>query len=352
MRSQCFVTTCRSMRHKRGPLCFKLNTQALSPVNSMIELSIIAEMDNETFPCLSNTEILDDKQCFFQRNRQFIQKQNHLQLYEILEYEALYASQVYDAVQCGDIGKVEKFIKSGADINRLYDLHGSYHCCDLWIPFSGRTLLHVALMRKYFNVADFLVKAGAHLNLALHCEAWNYYHTYEKENKKLIISNIQYLLESGADINSTIAGWDKTILFGFSGMPIDENITSILLIAGANVNLHSYDGVTPLSKAVQCRIPNIHTLRLFLLAGAHVNVLSGVHNYNALGIYITEHILINRDVAMLLFAAGEKLDTRTYNDKTNFFAPVCLAPSYLFPDTTALKYKCIEIIREIGRAHV
>ena len=157
------------------------------------------------------------------------------------------------AVENGYEKCTEMLIKAGADVNMVDVEH-------------GKTALHFAT-GKDEKCFEMLLEAGADVNIKEH----NGYtvlmtctdHRNYKRAKKVI--------EAGADVNTEA--------------PEPENRTVLFLAAYHN---------------------NCQTIRLLFRNGIKINKLNEKRN-NALEKYLSHHVILDDEVSMLLFAAGESV---------------------------------------------
>lgn len=240
-----------------------------------------------------------------------------------------FATELIKAVCLGETENVDKIINFGLDVNTPYSQ-----------PFQQTTLLNMALKGRHYDTAKILVQRNADLDKALYFEVKS---TYNRYDKQLSYENIKFLLQNGANVNAKVRG--LTVLEHNANKLLDHNIVSMLLNAGAQINVTDTKGLNVLHKAVHFYKCKIEVICLLLQAGAHVNVYT-TDGFNALTLHIlTTGSIINLNVAMLLLAGGELLQTTTIK---NSFLSNFEIPRYLFPDEEnkmTLKYKCRDVIR-------
>ena len=123
------------------------------------------------------------------------------------------------------------------------------------------------------------------------------------------------VLFAGADVNSTDSQGNTALHWAVTNGNVE--CVKLLIQAGADVNIADDEsntvlikagtlaGVDPTKRQSACSI-----IKLLLKAGAHVNKINSCHQ-NALQHCIAESHVINEDIVMLLYAAGETLDGPT-----------------------------------------
>lgn len=243
-----------------------------------------------------------------------------------------YEYDLFKAVFHGKSQKVKKLIKSGAQINfvlRLSDYIGLKY---------GRTPLNTALMRGYHDIVSILIEAKVNLDVPLFYEVRSFYE--RSEQQLLHFNNIQFLLQKGADINVEVGRCRSSVWHANMHVPFHRGLTSMLLKLGADVNKIDTRKCTPLHIASQYVRVNIQIFILFLKAGACMNV----GEENALNYYLNLHYPPIEDIAMLLRAAGDKVDNTSYDG-----FPIRRVPKYLFPDSETkmtLKHKTRDATRD------
>ena len=156
----------------------------------------------------------------------------------------------------GDLIKVKRLIDKGADVN------------DRSKYFSPALI--TAARTGQVEWVDLLLKAGADVNICehdlfhtltvLHCAAMNGHHKC-----------VKLLLKSGPDVNSFVhKGLGHTALHAAAGYKGHNICLRELIEAGATVNAVECSENPPLFTACG----NILSVRLLLLAGAHVNTVN------------------------------------------------------------------------------
>ena len=215
---------------------------------------------------------------------------------------------------------VEELIKAGADVN-AYD-HESY------------TALVFTALTGHLECMKILIDAGANLDditsdnmTALMFASTQGYHRC-----------VDALIEVGADVNIIDCYGHTALAVETSGTGcLEENhyrCMESLVVAGADVNIPDYkeenSGYVALSDAVYDG--DARRVRLYMKAGVRINENED-SELSALEKLIKEKEDVDKEVAPLLFAAGEKLGDTIEN-----------IPGYLKP-TLYLKDMCRQAVR-------
>lgn len=250
------------------------------------------------------------------------------------------AFDLFSLVYFGKGEELQKWIDFGANINIVYDGdRKSYGKMGKYIDLFGKTLLNVALATNRKEIIQILIKAKADLDQALFFEVENF---YKKGIKDFHFHNIKFLLEKGANINIQVKPYYSSVLIANYSHTQDLYLTSMLLNQGADVNLRDIVGRTPLHQAVKYSNRQPDVIRLYLDAGVHVNVFDQ-NGFNTLAFALTSCWNLNKDINMLLLAAGDKIPKNTICYKNPHIVNI---PEYMFPDNKlSLQNKCREVIR-------
>ena len=144
-------------------------------------------------------------------------------------------------------------------------------------------LLRAAHFANVYSI-EMLVRAGVDFELATKaCE-----NEYENENEYICLKKV----ESTENVF----------------LPADDNVLKCieaLITSGADVNVVNNTGGTALVRAAE--IGNIPVIKCLLKANCRINNMAGMWRYNALGSNLVCGCPENKDIPMLLFAAGEKI---------------------------------------------
>lgn len=205
---------------------------------------------------------------------------------------------------------LEWLVKAGADINQN--------------GYGGVLPLHTAVRHGKYTCAKVLLTAGADVNRRDELET-----TPLMMTKNIAMTRL--LLEAGADVNM-VAEFDGTALECAAAAGLDEMV-QLLIEVGADVNLYDKNhGKPPISAAAE----HVKCLKILIKAGANVNDGDGFSTkplHQAVYCRATECVLVLlrsgaklntksncltvslnstrpdcRQLHMLLFAAGEKLE--------------------------------------------
>jgi len=129
---------------------------------------------------------------------------------------------------------------------------------------AGRTPLHWAAESGRTNVVEYLLSIGVDPKLG-DAKGFTPLHSAAAFRHTGVVKS---LLDHGADPKAVAKGGYSVLLSACSGWPKRE-IIELLIEAGADPNVKSDDGVTPLQKLSFREPPE--TLKLLLAAGANVN---------------------------------------------------------------------------------
>ena len=228
---------------------------------------------------------------------------------------------LHEAAAQGDRHKLVAFIKAGADVNiankdrqtALFRAarNGHDECVKILIKAGvdvnitdrdGNTALFKAAEKGYNKCVKLLVEAGTSVN-----RKNNFGHTAlfraTMDGKPERLNCIEILLKAGADVNViTNHGTCVTRSIMSGGI----QVTKLLLKAGADVNLTDNKGVPGLYRAVEKAKP--HRVKMFVNAGADVNIVTPQQNYTAL---MEAAGVGNIDIVRLLVNAGADVNKYT-----------------------------------------
>lgn len=180
---------------------------------------------------------------------------------------------------------VNALLKAGADVH-LGDGHGStaLHEAADWghkgiviallrakadkdaRTGDNETPLYLAANQDHLPVVEVLMAAGADLNVRATGYATALEVAIMNRNNHVVAA----ILDHGADVNAQGPGGEGGVMHSALGYAWDGKVVDILVRAGANVNLQTNEGETPLMRAAgRC---NVEGLLILLQHGAKVNV--------------------------------------------------------------------------------
>ena len=225
------------------------------------------------------------------------------------------------AVRCGHPDIAKFLIKAGADVNAT-DKAGiavitccvtsttGWKCVDLLVEEGadvnvksyGKTALVWAVDNGYEECTEALVKAGADVNMTgekYTCTALQV-PAYRKGDKCFEI-----LLNAGANVNTNHMPSSDVLMTCIGTGNYDR--AERVIAAGADVNFEVQYGLFSTALFLAAVRSSPGTIRLLLRNGIKINKLNEYGN-NALETYLSyRNTVRQKEVCMLLFAAGEKV---------------------------------------------
>ena len=254
-----------------------------------------------------------------------------------------------EALSAGNSVCVEKLLKAGADVNIKNSL-------------SGDTALMSAVqmpsnMQGREMCVKLLIKSGTDVNV----RAKDGSTALIEAGKHASTLCIQLLIDAGADVNArSVLG--KTALLNVAKRGCTEGM-KILIEAGADVNEIDYYRRTPLILVSSIdNFPDLnlrvserdraYCIRLLIKYGACVNKFDTMLG-NALNTYLTSCFSIDKEVVMLLFAAGEIIDRTGKEPLLHRRRPYTSRriPDYLL-ETNFSECSLMNLCRETIRLHL
>ena len=230
--------------------------------------------------------------------RELIKVRANVNNLDLNENSALHKATVSNKVVCVDL-----LIQAGADVN-IRNEHGD-------------TALIRAAEMGYDKCVDLLIRGGADVNIAGH----NIYATALIQATRYDWHRcVDLLIQAGADVNAADF-INNTVLISAVGDSED-------LFAPTFNERDLFSLGTSQIKSVQ-----------LLVVGADVN-RTNIHSQTALFFHRHRGVFQDRDIPMLLIAAGEKLD------ETNVTIEDVLDALYETGQELCLKHMCRETIRE------
>jgi len=147
---------------------------------------------------------------------------------------------LFKAIASGDVPRVEKLIKSGADVNARKKFNSEAIMAARGLPGGGTDT----------EIMPLLVAVD-----------------YCQKDKKICAEMIQLLVDSGADVNAEVNGYPLPVMLTIF---LDDTTYSILIKAGANIAVQDKEtGFTPLMMAAMQG--NVPLIKLLLASKADPN---------------------------------------------------------------------------------
>ena len=235
--------------------------------------------------------------------KMLMEAENRTKSEETPEWTPLIKSAFFGNCKC-----VEILVKAGADVNQAAK--------------NGLTPLIASVANKPKDCEEMIEDAGEIFTPVFH-------------RHDLCVNLI---ITAGADVNSVNEHNQSALIFAVSNGY--TRCVELLIEAGADVNIVTDRGHTALHHCAATS--ETHVVQRLLLAGANVN------KTNELGHNALQHNIVwgepSRDTAMLLFAAGDTVNTRYIQKSNTTFVRV---PGYLLHHGTPdLKHICREAIRK------
>jgi ankyrin repeat protein len=232
----------------------------------------------------------------------------------------------------GDLAKVTQAVTSGADVNKktpdnkspLYiAVDGNHTPIVKHLLSKGARIDEInddggftALMNTCFSgsldIARVLIDAGADVNLKSTDGYTPLFLAVQEKHKPVI----EYLLSKGARVDEKNGPDGVTALMNAC---FDESLDMLMMLvdAGADVNLKSNEGYTPLYNAVQAK--ETYNIEYLLSKGARIDEKCGPHGLTALFKACTDGALY---VAKNLVDAGADVNLKTTQGFTPLFVAV------------------------------
>ena len=244
-----------------------------------------------------------------------------------------YTTLMYAAVS-GNDKCVEKIIDAGADVNIATSSYGYTALCFAAYEFKARP--------EKVQCMELLIQAGADVKSGdytgtsiLHFAASSGY-----------LQGIQFLLNEGVDVN-TSDNYGNTALMFAAGSGHDSYVESIMQ------DILNISSVQPGQYLPNPGADMVGCVKLLLQSGAYVNKLNNFRE-NALTYHVANCEPINKEVAMLLFAAGETIDVDTVfrTTRTTTLVPVQVPDYLLEPETEEEELRLVSMSRAAVRYYM
>ena len=267
---------------------------------------------------------------------------------------AIHAESSLSHIKC-----IKILVKAGADVNTIFSNR-----------YGRFTPLVEAAAKSTPQVVSVLIEAGADVNMGTGnlFPLFSSIHRYRLNARGYKVSKI--LTDAGADVNQVNCNGETALHAALS--VLSEGCFNLMLKLGADVNIASKKGVTPLMKATGvCRhlqgmmmqgksaaaikvekVRSIRRICRLLQAGAQVGRRDHLGR-NSIEISVTQQQENVKEIHMLLYAAGETLDGPTvpieagFNRNCNRVIHIDI-PEYFqeIKENLDLKHLCREVIRK------
>uniref|UniRef100_A0A663MR02 Ankyrin repeat domain 17 n=1 Tax=Athene cunicularia TaxID=194338 RepID=A0A663MR02_ATHCN len=142
-----------------------------------------------------------------------------------------------------------------------------------WCFETQETALTLACCGGFLEVADFLIKAGADIELG--CST-----PLMEAAQEGHLELVKYLLAAGANVHATTATGDTALTYACENGHTD--VADVLLQAGADLEHESEGGRTPLMKAA--RAGHVCTVQFLISKGANVNRTTANNDHTVLSL--------------------------------------------------------------------
>ena len=223
----------------------------------------------------------------------------------------------------GEVQRIRELLEEGVCVNSKFTVHG-------W------TALMMSAENGHTNCANYLIKAGADVNLLAAANVNERDYSGKTALFYARYDNIvKILVAAGADVNAKDLNNGTALCEALFDCRRNVDVVKTLVQAGADVNFRGNDGKTAylaLMKFCYMLDDALLNLRAFLPAGLKINVFD--YTVGDFTYYISGYGDIKRKVLDLLFAAGEE-DPKYEN-----------FPDYLPPENEInLKHLCRKVIR-------
>lgn len=165
-----------------------------------------------------------------------------------------------EAAREGHEEMVALLLSQGADINAQTEE-------------TQETALTLACCGGFLEVADFLIKAGADIEIGASTPLM-------EASQEGHLELVRYLINAGANVNAQTATGDSALTYACENGHTD--VSDLLLQAGAELEHESEGGRTPLMKAA--RAGHLCTVQFLISKGANVNKQTTNNDHNPLSL--------------------------------------------------------------------
>ena len=257
---------------------------------------------------------------------------------------------------------IDLLLRSGADVNIVDNVgdtaltratsKGFVKCVKILIEtgadvnVNSSRALHLTALHGHVECLQILLKAGAQVNLL------------DTTGKTPLINSttgghercVAALVDEGADVNMRDPEGRTALIF--SAIWTSVKCMESFLVAGADVNVCCNIGNTALMEVAASTSPELQWVRFMKLlkAGAHVNKVN-TEGLNALQSHLARNSSPNKDVMLLLIAAGESYAGARINiteQDLNF--SIRVTPEYLLG--TEMEANLKNLCRDRIRTHL
>ena len=297
------------------------------------------------------------------------------------------------AASRGQIECVRQLLQAGADVNTSNEIAERFlsengedaELSDRFRshPHAQYTVLMCAAYRGHSSCVEALIEAGADVNIYTEkyetalslAVAWDnnidsvrlLINAGANVNKgeisgttglNFIVSNgyvdyLELLLKGGADVNKR--DQQRRTVLHMAAEGCHYECVNKLINAGADVNAVAEDDITPLMSAItgptgrgNQLVDRIKCVQSLLKSAARVNMRTTC-GQNALDRYLATQTEVNKDIAMLLFAAGDKSGGPSISGECGIRPSYLKIPNYLLEERKikiGLKGLCRKAIRK------
>uniref|UniRef100_A0A8C0D427 Ankyrin repeat domain 17 n=1 Tax=Balaenoptera musculus TaxID=9771 RepID=A0A8C0D427_BALMU len=158
---------------------------------------------------------------------------------------------------------------------------------------TQETALTLACCGGFLEVADFLIKAGADIEVG--CST-----PLMEAAQEGHLDLVKYLLAAGANVHATTATGDRALTCACENGHTD--VADVLLQAGADLEHESEGGRTPLMKAA--RAGHVCTVQFLISKGANVNRTTANNDHTVLSLAYPTHRLKDGSTMLIEAAKG------------------------------------------------
>ena len=148
--------------------------------------------------------------------------------------QAMDKNMIFEAIELGDIVRVQQYLASGADINVRKDYPNGHP-----LELGDTTPLHLAIVLDNKKIVDLLIANGADVNAKAEGDVTPLILSIFKKDKRIV----ELLLANGANVNTIIDGGITPLHIAY--LEGDKEIIDLLIAKGADVNAKDENGLIP-----------------------------------------------------------------------------------------------------------